>query len=483
MKDNPIDKIAKQALEEYRAPFNPDDWADMEARLNKRRRVAPRLWMIKGFEILLVLLTLLTIHNIVNTHPTTASWKANEGDGVKSEESRVNSEGMNAGVAQVEGGAFGSANLSDQANQHTNTQAVALGNTGEQSNNKAGAGNASFVNKTPSGRLNNNAGVNGGNGKNAVSKGNNEHNGNTPNAGNADAVVNANAFNPSAEDSDPAIRKLFPDYFQTPSHEKEATATGLFELLDNFSSKLMAPPIEMPSLKLMAKAAPDIRKPPARKRTKQEFDFAMGFAPEATVRGKSGNFSMGYQIHSGITAYFMDRFAIETGINYSLKRFYEEKTFTLNPTDNPPFNQVLEKRQVTINTLEVPVGLRVDTYRNRHIRLYVNAGFSVHAALWNVYLKERTASGIEPDGSVLVEYQTSERLPAENGLVQGGSMGSNLYFSANVGMGIEFKANERSSLFLQPTYRHALKGIGPDNEPFHSMSLLIGFRTKLSGKR
>jgi predicted adenine nucleotide alpha hydrolase (AANH) superfamily ATPase len=57
---NEIDKLAKDAFENYEVDFNPEDWNKMEQKLNKKEHLMPYIWLYKGTEAFIFLLIIFT---------------------------------------------------------------------------------------------------------------------------------------------------------------------------------------------------------------------------------------------------------------------------------------------------------------------------------------------------------------------------------------------------------------------------------------
>ena len=68
---NDIDKLAREAFENFETEFNPEDWKLMEEKLNKKEHLMPYIWLYKGTEIMVFLLILFTAFNFWNSYKET----------------------------------------------------------------------------------------------------------------------------------------------------------------------------------------------------------------------------------------------------------------------------------------------------------------------------------------------------------------------------------------------------------------------------
>ena len=70
---NEIDKLAKDAFENFEVDFNPEDWKRMEQKLNKKEHLMPYILLYKGTEAFVFLLIIFTAFNIWNFYADDSS--------------------------------------------------------------------------------------------------------------------------------------------------------------------------------------------------------------------------------------------------------------------------------------------------------------------------------------------------------------------------------------------------------------------------
>lgn len=115
--------------------------------------------------------------------------------------------------------------------------------------------------------------------------------------------------------------------------------------------------------------------------------------------------------------------------------------------------------------------------------MYGLAGLSAHIVLSAEYAKRETTYGnpnifarIEADDNAIIDKKVFD-----GGLLDGGELERNHYFTANFGVGAEYGLSSRWALFMQPTYQHYItkSGIGPSKDQISNLSILTGVKVKL----
>ncbi len=142
---------------------------------------------------------------------------------------------------------------------------------------------------------------------------------------------------------------------------------------------------------------------------------------------------------------------------------------------------------VELNILQLPLQVRYNFIKENKWRAYVTTSLSLQVALQaNYYLGEERSVVGQPTRPPIPVPNTPAEEKAKilsKGLFEGGTLLQNGYVTGNIGFGVEYFINERCGLFTQPTYHHSLdyftKGFGPDADRINTMSIFTGVRVKL----
>ncbi|MBK7869834.1 MAG: outer membrane beta-barrel protein [Saprospiraceae bacterium] len=144
---------------------------------------------------------------------------------------------------------------------------------------------------------------------------------------------------------------------------------------------------------------------------------------------------------------------------------------------------------VELDMLQLPLQVRYNFIKKNKWRAFVTSGLSLQVALQaNYYLEEEKFPSAQrppkpsPDGGFVTQGDAKKKVLSK-GWFEGGSLLDNGYITGNVGFGLEYFITERLGLFTQPTYHHSLdyftKGFGPDQDRINTMSIFTGVRVKL----
>ncbi len=188
-------------------------------------------------------------------------------------------------------------------------------------------------------------------------------------------------------------------------------------------------------------------------------------------------FAQGYQ--AGVSIGFKNKnLEVETGGIYSLKDYKPRIPTQFLNGPGPPIAVKFDKIQ--LNMLEVPLNFRYTFSNLTRWKFYGQTGASMHIAL----LADYDHSNIAGIFAQLAPGQPGPKLESKeftDGLLEGGSLEENSYFTANLGVGVERLINPRWSLFLQPSVKAYLlpgynNGLGPNQDRISSFSLITGAR-------
>lgn len=196
------------------------------------------------------------------------------------------------------------------------------------------------------------------------------------------------------------------------------------------------------------------------------WNIKLYFSPE--MNSKPNNSNLGLAAGGLITK------EISQGLHLGGGLSYNSKQFAYAPNDLMPtsINQV-QLMNIQQHHVEIPLELEYTIKESVNWRPYVVGGLSTNLVMYTKYDYELIGN-VEKPSTLTHEYPSSE-----NGLISGGSFKTNSYYTANVGIGLERQLDNNLHLFIQPTFKYALKGIGSRNEKINTVGLTMGARTTL----
>lgn len=187
----------------------------------------------------------------------------------------------------------------------------------------------------------------------------------------------------------------------------------------------------------------------------------------------------------------LKRLEVETGLLYTAKQYSARPVvYVIGSVQEGYYGEGL--KDIEMNIAAVPVNLRYDLYRRNGWRVYAGAGASLQVVLESNYaVADQSAfrngtfnpSPSDPDGPGVLKSTDLSFKNLDGGWLQGGAFSSNSFLTANGSFGLERRFVSGWGFFVQPTYHHSVfyfsKGLGPDYERLHTLSLFTGVRVRL----
>ncbi len=198
------------------------------------------------------------------------------------------------------------------------------------------------------------------------------------------------------------------------------------------------------------------------------------FKVPETIRNSSG-FHLGFLLSEGAKR-------LETGFGfiYAHKEYNAPAvTFIQGSLRDGYTTEQLKKIQ--LNLLQIPVFTRFNIVHKENWRIYATMGATAQVTLSANYFIVHP--GFFPSSVALTGKSNSIYQNLEEGLMQGGTLIDNVYFSMDMGVGAEKMISPRTSIFAQSSYQsfvgHISKGIGPYNDRISTVSFQSGVRINL----
>lgn len=190
------------------------------------------------------------------------------------------------------------------------------------------------------------------------------------------------------------------------------------------------------------------------------------FSPDMNTK-KDDN-SMGFSAGALVSKELSDRVQIGTGLSYNYKQF-KYIAGELAPTATAP----MQLMGITQNQVEIPINLEFTIKESINWRPFFVAGVSGNFVLHTKYDYDLVNYQGQPS-ELEFDYPNDTK-----GLLNGGNFKSNSYATANLGIGLERKLDNNLHLFILPTFKYALSGIGPNDDKVNTFSLVMGARATL----
>ncbi len=161
-------------------------------------------------------------------------------------------------------------------------------------------------------------------------------------------------------------------------------------------------------------------------------------------------------------------FGLETGIFGSFKNYTAAANFA---TAGLP-SQTVQK--TSLNIVQIPLNMVIDAFQNPEWRVYAKAGVTYQLVANGNYQWQdgsTTAFNILTNSLSTTPPTVISDRPINNDIF---ATSKNNSFLLNVGTGFSYRIGRRISLICEPTYQHALKGIGNHADMINTVSVVIG---------
>ncbi|GEM_PF-4068881 len=209
------------------------------------------------------------------------------------------------------------------------------------------------------------------------------------------------------------------------------------------------------------------------------YDPVFGIPSDTTI-------AVGFGVGMSL-AWQHNRWEWATGLIYNIKRY----------TPNTPkqilgsLGYLIEENftGIQLDIVQLPVSIRHQLGWHPRWRTYISAGASAHLVLSPFYdIRHREIApllALVPDSEKDPEKILSQSRLREKdfpvGLLRGGSLRNNSWWTLNMGLGVERQITDRLSIATQSIFTYDVKklGFGPNADRVHTLSLLMGLRWRM----
>jgi hypothetical protein len=202
---------------------------------------------------------------------------------------------------------------------------------------------------------------------------------------------------------------------------------------------------------------------------------------EAHSRTEYGRGAGGYTIGVIGEGEFSKTFALQAGLQMSLRSYEQERTYTVDNTQLDPnveglIHQVEEQRHTQAALLQVPIQLQITCFKNDKWRIYAQTGANFYLNLSQSYSGTRQTTLSQAQGALRFSTDIAAR-DYEGAFFQTGSLQNNAFVNLQIGIGIERQLTDRLCLFVQPNFQYSLTKINQYGNKNNIISLNVGAKT------
>ncbi len=189
--------------------------------------------------------------------------------------------------------------------------------------------------------------------------------------------------------------------------------------------------------------------------------------------GFSGGFVVGFS---------KGRWETETGVEYALVTYRPKEVIEIKGSIQENFfAESLE--DIEFDLVSLPLNFSYNFLYHKGWKFYAKTGGTLHVvALSKLYQRQVIFDNITPfDTGTNSSSQQRPSLNTDGGLFAEGTLNDNYFVTANLGLGAERLLSNNFSVFIEPSLSHTIHGakIGPNNDKINSISLNMGAKITL----
>ncbi len=457
MENKDFDKFIREGLEKNRPDFDPNDWEKMEDLLDEQERQGKELLYIKGIEMVLVALAVMTLFRFYPTDVATNSPMAH----IELKED-VNIDNHHKGIEhkpEINHTIEKSESLNIIQDDSKGTPSASHKEIVRASDAKVydiikgtWNGEPNFIMDEPSI-------------KNTFSK-------DSP-------IKNVAPIHSAKNQNSTANNSIVPE--KSVVEEKEIISEEIQAPVDLTALKHQPSELLDDQINIPKEFAINVSRPTIRMGFYTGYDFNHIITPydpkvkSSYEQGKHG-FSAGY-----LFSILKGNWEFESGLSYSRKSYTPVANVIkiTGNTDNGFEAETLDR--LSFNLVSLPMNVKYYFPRMSKWKFYAMAGGAMNVVGWsNVNQKTVEANGSRNPNLIAEDTQAKKYTFKKSGVFFGESLKNNYYITANLGVGVERRLNTNTSVFFQPKFSYYLmpsdNGLGPNKDRFNTMSVDLGFK-------
>jgi hypothetical protein len=478
---NDIDKLAREALQNFEMDYNPEDWKLLEQRLDKKDHRKPKIILYKSIEAFLLLVLLLTAANFLfnSTQTVLAEENIDKANAEKllnynqSNDGNLNNTQNGRALAMADNSTVKEKvvkkiNESKVKSKEAKSYLVSNKNTNQNETNHL------TLSKSKNTTVNN------------YIKGKDEKlNQSSDNLKSSDnGNSNSKSISNSISNLNPAELDSKNETVNIVTTDNEDSKSTLSESIFNASDfKIFLPKADLENIPYAdsKRGASDIENLKAleykpkfnlpkfyHRQTRLVIFGGADYNFKNTIGNNHIGFSTGLMMENEISR----RIYIRSGLIYSSKSFEKQYDYIIDRRADVGLIYLCKVDQKTnISVLSFPLQLNTIFFKDKKWKLSANLGASVSL------LVGRTVNGTQRTnmGSVtaLTDLNASN---FERGLFQKGNADNNIFFNLLGGFDIERQLSDRVNIFAQPLYNFGLTKVGESKDRLQNISLNVGLK-------
>ena len=186
-----------------------------------------------------------------------------------------------------------------------------------------------------------------------------------------------------------------------------------------------------------------------------------------------------------LVAYQKGRVEVETGLSFNQKIYSIANVERTSGSTSRGLKQE-KPDKLRLSILSMPLNFNVKVKASRRWDVYAHTGVAVNAIVDAFDYNEKIVTEPDPNqpppAGPPQNSGDNEIASYSKGLINGGETKDNVYWTGQIGAGIEYKLTPKTSLFLQPTASFILskkRGIGTLNDRIQTYSIQAGAKWRL----
>jgi hypothetical protein len=185
---------------------------------------------------------------------------------------------------------------------------------------------------------------------------------------------------------------------------------------------------------------------------------------------------------NALVSYQRGKVEVETGLMVNQKKYSIANAKTITGSFFRSY-EVKEPDKLRLSIVSIPLNVNVKLKEKRRWNVYAHTGIAANAIVdaFDSGLKSKTLD-VAPSNAPAPDPTEVETAVYSKGLLNGGETNKNVFWTAQVGLGVEYKLTPKTSLFLQPTagfMLDKLHGIGSLNDRLQTYAIQGGAKWRL----
>ena len=188
---------------------------------------------------------------------------------------------------------------------------------------------------------------------------------------------------------------------------------------------------------------------------------------------------------NALVAYQKDRVEVETGLTFNQKKYSIANAEYISGSNSRGLTRI-QPEKLRLSILSMPLNINVKVKGSRRWDVYAHTGVAMNAIVdaFDYSQKEETPPDPNqpPSAGPSASSGDNEIAGYSKGLINGGETKDNVYWTGQIGVGMEYKLTPKTSLFLQPTASFMLnkkRGIGTLDDRIRTYSIQAGAKWRL----